>query len=102
MKNTITTTSPKAIDIVKRGGKRPSEPFDPEKLHASIRAAILSTRTPVGEANMTALAVTDAVILWLVTKPEVTSDDLRRVAGSHLETYHPEAAYFYTQHQHII
>ena len=93
---------PKAIDIVKRGGRRPSETFDPEKLHASIRAALLSTKAPVGEANMTALAVTDTVILWLSDHPEVTSDDLRRIASDRLTVYHPEAAYIYKHHQLIL
>ncbi|MBI3889168.1 hypothetical protein HY312_01135 [Candidatus Saccharibacteria bacterium] len=92
----------KAIDIVKRAGKRPTESFVPQKLHASIRAACLSVRTPDGEADMTAWAVTDAVIVWLETRPEVTSDDLRRVASRHLNVYHPEAAYFYEQHRTII
>lgn len=101
MKNT-TTSIPKAIDIVKRGGYRPSETFDPEKLHTSIRAALLSTKTPVGEANMTALAVTDTVIIWLTDRPEVTSDDLRRIASDRLTTFHPEAAYIYKHHQLIL
>lgn len=91
-----------AIDIVKRAGKRPTEAFDPKKLHASVRAACLSVRAPEGEADMTALAVTNAVIVWLEPRPEVTSDDLRRVASRHLKTYHPEAAYFYEQHRTII
>lgn len=96
------STEPKAIDIVKRAGHRPSERFDPAKLHSSIHAALLSVRSPEGEADMTANAVTDAVILWLETKPEVTSHDLRRVASGHLKKYHPEAAYLYEQHRTII
>ena len=90
------------VDIVKQSGKRPTESFDPHKLHTSVRAACLSVRTPEGEADMTAQTVTDAVIIWLEAKPEVTSDDLRRVAGKHLSVYHPEAAYFYEQHRTII
>jgi transcriptional regulator NrdR family protein len=98
----VSTMQPKAIDIVKRSGKRPSERFDAEKLHASIRAACLSVRSPDGEADTTALAVTDLVIVWCATKPEVTSHDLRRVASRHLEKFHPEAAYLYEQHRTII
>lgn len=93
---------PKAIDIVKRAGHRPSEAFDRHKLHRSIRAACLSVRSPEGVAESTAGAVTDAVILWLETKPEVTSHDLRRVASGHLKKFHPEAAYLYEQHRTII
>lgn len=88
--------------IVKRGGKRPSEPFNPHKLHVSVRAACLSVRTPDGEAEMTAAAVTNAVITWLHAKTEVTSRDLRRIAGGHLRTFHPEAAYLYEQHTNIM
>ena len=95
-------TTGQAIDIVKRAGKRPSEAFNPHKLHASIRAACLSVRSPDGVANMTAWAVTDAVIVWLETRPEVTSNDLRRVASRHLTVYHPDAAYLYEQHRTII
>ncbi len=91
-----------AIDIVKRAGKRPTEPFDPAKLHASVRAACLSVRTPDAQADITAWAVTDAVIAWLRLRPEVTSSDLRRVAGRHLTIYHPDAAYLYEQHRTII
>lgn len=101
--NTAThPTTGTAIDIVKRSGQRPTESFDPQKLHASVRAACLSVRAPEGQANMTAWAVTDAVILWLETRPEVTSNDLRRIAGKHLTVYHPEAAYLYEHHRTII
>lgn len=92
----------RSIDIVKHAGRRPSEPFSPDKLHHSVRAACLSVRSPEGEANTTARAVTEAVILWLETKPEVTSNDLRRIASGHLRRFHPEAAYLYEQHRTII
>lgn len=98
----MTTTQTKAIDIVKRSGKRPTEPFNSDKLHHSVRAALLSVRSPEGEAEITAVAVTNAVILWLETKPEVTSHDLRRVASAHLKKFHPDAAYLYEQHRTII
>lgn len=92
----------KAIDIVKAHGRRPTEPFQRDKLHASIRAACLSVRSPEGEAELTAHNVCNAVLVWLETRPEVTSHDIRRVAADALRTYHPEAAYFYSQHKHII
>ncbi|RYX79254.1 hypothetical protein EON76_00850 [bacterium] len=97
-----TTTEGKAIDIVKRSGTRPTEQFSSEKLSTSIYAACLSVRSPDGEAQRTAGEVTRAVIIWLETKPEVTSNDLRRIAGHHLKKFHPEAAYIYEQHKHII
>jgi transcriptional regulator NrdR family protein len=91
-----------AIDIVKRDGKRPSESFKREKLHASVRAACLSVRSPEGEAETTASNVCDAVIIWLETKPEVTSNDLRRKATETLESFHPEAAYLYKHHRLVM
>ncbi|MBC7943474.1 hypothetical protein H7X68_03185 [Candidatus Saccharibacteria bacterium] len=88
-----------AIDIIKRNGQRPSENFSREKLHASIVAACLSVRTPVGQSEAIAHAVSDSVTSWLQTKPEVTSHDLRRIAAKHLHTHHPDAAYIYQQHR---
>lgn len=91
-----------AIDIVKREGRRPSEQFNRDKLHASIRAACLSVRTPDGEAELIAEKVCDTLITWLRTKPEVTSSDLRRKAAETLESFHPEAAYLYKHHRLVI
>lgn len=90
------------IDVVKRGGRRPSEAFTRKKLHASVYAACLSVRSPEGKADMTADAVCDAVIIWTETKPEITSSDIRRVAAGHLEKFHPEAAYLYKHHRLVI
>ncbi len=90
------------IDIIKQQGKRPTEAFSREKLHASIQAACLSVRSAEGEANITANAVCDFVDDWLKTRPEVTSHDIRRVATRKLRTYDPEAAYLYAQHRTII
>ncbi|MEP7205147.1 MAG: ATP cone domain-containing protein [Candidatus Saccharibacteria bacterium] len=88
-----------AIDIIKQNGHRPSETFSKEKLHASILAACLSVRTPVGQAESIAHAVSNSVVTWLETKPEVTSHDVRRVAAKHLRTHQPDAAYIYEQHR---
>jgi transcriptional regulator NrdR family protein len=88
--------------IIKREGKRPSEQFERDKLHASIRAACLSVRSPEGEAETIAKNVCTAVIAWLETKPEVTSADLRRKATAVLTSFHPEAAYLYKHHRLII
>jgi len=90
------------IDIVKREGRRPSESFQRDKLHASIYAACLSVRAHEGEAKKIADTITDLVITWCNTKPEVTSSDLRRVAARHLQSYHPDAAYVYEQHKLIL
>lgn len=92
----------RAIDIIKRGGRRPTESFDRAKLHASVQAACLSVRSPEGEADLTATRVCQAVITWCDTKPEVTSNDLRRKAAEALQKLHPEAAYLYQHHRHVL
>lgn len=94
--------SGRVIDVVKRGGERPSESFIRQKLHSSIVAACLSAQCPPGQAESIATAVTDRVLEWLETRPEITSHDLRRVAARHLHVHHPSAAYLYEQHRMII
>lgn len=91
-----------AVDIVKRQGKRPSEQFDPKKLHASVYAACLSVRSPEGHADETARRVCSVVISWFDNKHEVTSADIRRQAAKALQTFHPEAGYLYQHHRHIL
>lgn len=93
-------SEPKAIDIVKRTPKRGNEAFQRPKLHTSIRAACLSVRCRPGEADSIADNVCEAVIIWLDNKPEVTSNDLRRITSQKLKKYHPDAAYLY-EHQHF-
>lgn len=87
------------IDVVKRGGRRPTETFSRDKLHSSIVAACLSVHAPVGQAETIAAIVCDHVTDWLATRPEVTSDDLRRTAIRRLRAHHPDAAYLYEQHR---
>ncbi|MEI6228410.1 MAG: ATP cone domain-containing protein [Candidatus Saccharibacteria bacterium] len=89
-----------AVDIVKNDGT--SQRFDRNKLHSSIVAVCISVRAPQGHAENTAHIVCDAVVVWLNDRPEVTSADIRTVAGKHLKRYHPEAAYLYEQHHIII
>ena len=90
------------IDVVKRGGKRNSERFDRSKLHASVLAACLSVRSPHGMAESAADSVCTVVIDWCKTRPEITSDDVRRVAADHLQRIHPEAAYLYKHHRLVL
>ena len=91
-----------AIDIVKREGRRPTESFQREKLHASIVAALLSAGTATGHAEVVAKTVTESVLGWLEDRPEVTSHDLRRVAAKRLHVHHPDAAYLYEHHRTIL
>lgn len=88
--------------IIKQQGNRPSELFDTTKLHQSIVAVCLSVRSHEGEAETAAINVCRTVAEWLTTKPEVTSDDVRRKAAAALATYHPEAAYVYKHHRSVI
>lgn len=90
------------IDVVKRSGKRQTERFDSDKLHASVLAACLSVRSPHGMARSAADSVCDVVISWSDAKPEITSSDIRRIAAAHLERIHPEAAYLYKHHRLVL
>lgn len=88
--------------IIKRRGQRPTEAFDRDKLHKSVVAATLSARAPEGQAENIAYAVTNYVLEWLESRPEVTSHDIRLVATRHLRAHHPDAAYLYEQHRSIL
>jgi transcriptional regulator NrdR family protein len=91
-----------AIDIVKRGGKRTTERFERNKLHASVLAACLSVQSPQGVAHSAADSVCEAVLRWCHTRPEITSDDVRRIAAGQLDVLHPEAAYLYKHHRLVL
>jgi hypothetical protein len=93
---------PLAVDVVKRGGKRPSEAFDPGKLYASIYATCTSVQSPDGHADDTSRRVCAVVVAWCDNKPEVTSADIRTRAAKALHNLHPEAAYVYKHHKQII
>jgi transcriptional regulator NrdR family protein len=79
--------------IVKR--RRHTEQYQRQKLEKSIHASCLSVRDFVGAAELTATMVCDHVESWLAEKNEVTSVDIRRIAGNALRTYSPDAAYVY-------
>jgi hypothetical protein len=55
-----------------------------------------------GEAHTTARQVCERVVEWLKDKTEVTSHDIRRIAGKYLNTYHPDAAYMYDHYEEIL
>lgn len=88
--------------VIKRQGKRPTEAFQRDKLHASIVAACLSVNTPEGQADSIANKVCDALTRWLSDKPEVTSDDIRLKATAVLAVYHAEVADLYKHHHLVI
>ncbi len=85
--------------VVKNGAHHRPEPFNPEKLHASITSACLSSGSPHGYAESIARRVVKEVESWLENRPEVTTEDIRRVAAKGLKTYHPDASYLYEHHR---
>lgn len=91
-----------AVDVVKRSGRRPTENFHFDKLMSSLRAACLSVRVPEGEAETAAARTTRSVVLWVNSKPAVTSGDIHRVAGFYLNRYQPDAAYYYLHRRRIL
>lgn len=91
-----------AVDIVKHRNRKNPERFDTDKLLKSIRSACLSVRCPEGQAETTANQVTGAVIVWLNTRPFVTSHDIRMIAGRHLERFHPDAAYIFLNQRRMM
>ena len=88
--------------VIIKANNRPSETFDRHKLWQSIHASCLSERTQKGAAESAADHVSDGVIAWLEHRPEVTSKDIRRIAGHHLTRYHPGAAYLYEHYKHTL
>lgn len=83
--------------IVKRAGH--TEPYDVRKLYASIYAACLSVREHPGSAELIAGAVTEDFEKWLSSKHEVTSNDIRQVAGNYLKVINPDAGHIYFHHR---
>ena len=85
-------------NIVKNSRYRRPEPFDREKLQKSIVAACLSAGAPAGHSDSIARRVVGEVATWAEIHPEITSNDVRRVAARYLRAYHPDASYLYEHH----
>ena len=83
-------------------GKEHTEAFDAKKLYASIESACLSVGLATGLSSDTAHHTTKTVELWLADRPEVTSDDIRRIATRSLTIVSPEAAYLYKHHHTML
>lgn len=86
--------------IVKRT-RHYTEPYDERKLYASVYAACLCVRTPIGEAELTANRICQEIKPWVDTKTEITSADIRRRTAQALQVYNPDAAYMYERHRII-
>lgn len=91
-----------AIHVIKNGSHHKAQEFDREKLHKSIVSACLGTGAPTGHAESIARRTVDEVMTWLESRPEVTSNDIRRVTARALKTYHPDASYLYEHHRSIV
>lgn len=74
--------------------------------HAKLRDDLAYFCTSVGSSEGATLDIVDRaaakVTAWLEGKTEVTSDDLRRVAGETLELLCPEAGYLYKNENSIM
>ena len=91
-----------SVMVVKRRGQRESEPFSEEKKKKSIVAACLAVRGHEGSAELTAASIAQAVTAWLENKTEVTTTDIKQITHDKLHVHHPDAAYYYQQHKHIL
>ena len=79
--------------IIKR--KKHTEQYSRQKLQKSIYASCLSVCEFAGAAELTSQKVCEHVEGWLEHKHEVTSSDIRRIAGTALKIYSPNAAVVY-------
>lgn len=89
-------------NIISKRGKRQSENFSHSKLYDSLICALRSANSHPGEAHDAAKKVCELVADWLQERPEVTSQDIRRIATKHLSFYHTDAAYLYAQNKNTI
>jgi len=83
--------------IVKRHGH--NEIYDEKKLYASVYSACLSVRQTSDTSELIAQRVIEDMAPWIEKKHEVTSNDIRRTAAKHLETYNPDAAQIFLHHR---
>jgi transcriptional regulator NrdR family protein len=87
-----------AVDIIKQGGRRPTESYSSNKLKRSVEAACLAVRTPDKSTDTITDIVRQEVESWLKNKQEVTSYDIRVITIRSLQKHNPEAAYLYEQY----
>lgn len=93
------TGGPSTHVVKNSHNRRRPEPFSRDKLEKSIVAACLSSGAPAGHADTIARRVVDEVMVWLESRPEVTSNDIRRVTAKQLKIYHPDASFLYEHHR---
>ncbi len=85
--------------IIKRKGHK--EYFDIRKLYGSIYAACMTLRMHHEEAELLANMVSSEIEKKLADKKEITTKQLREIAATELEKYHPDATYMYRNHKDI-
>lgn len=85
--------------VVKRSST--VEGYDERKLYASIFAACLSVHETTQTAELVADKVSSKVGIWISSRSEVTSNDIRKKASEFLEQINPHASYLYAHHRII-
>ena len=90
------------VYVTHRQNTAMSERFDPLRLHQSVVAACRSVRSLEGDDHLTAQHVCEHILTWLATKTEVTAQDIRRMASRYLASYHPDAAYMYSNDREML
>lgn len=85
--------------VVKRRGH--TEDYDERKLYASVFRACTVVSMPMTEAELVAASVCRDMAGWLDDKHEITSRDIFREVGKHLEAYNSEAAYMYKHFRNV-
>lgn len=70
--------------------------YEPETLAKSIHKVCMKTFGFAGEAELTAIRVSQEVEAWLEDKEEVTVADIKRRAAAALHKYNPRAAFEYS------
>ena len=86
--------------VVNIEDRKLSEPFNNKVLFKSIVNSCLAAGSSEGQAKSIAERVVGAVAAWLKDRPEVTTDDIRRVSAKSLKVYYPDASYLY-EHHHV-
>jgi len=86
-------------NVIKSTGQ--TEAYESEKLYTSIYASCLGVHEPKNAAEVTAKKVVKDMDTWLGKQSEVTTADIRKMAGKYLSEINNHAGYLYLHH-HIM
>ena len=79
-----------ASQVIKKDGSK--QPFDPEKIKDSIRAAALQAGLPEEKINEVAGQVTLAAVSMADAKEEITSSEIKEKILSELDSIEPSVS----------